>query len=368
MAFVTGLLLIDAPASALNNQGTIPGARTENTVGVKSIRVRGEGAYPYVSAQSFRYWLRTTLEKGEFGWRSAPTFREKKIAYTDANPIEWWDDDLFGYMRAPSTKSSAQEAREAAEDYANLTPTTDTVTRVSPLRISTLVSIAPVEITDDFGTMSRHEGDPVPHEHQFYRTTLKGIFSLDLQSCGTFSYRQKTGYRNLDDERKKQADEKNLEHLPDEKSYRLPATERLQRIIALFEGFAQLEGGAKQTIHYTDVSPVITIFAVTKGGNNIFGHVTAAKSTSYGKTITPTLNLEALQEALTVFADEILSPIYVGWVKGYQDEERAKLEQALGKEGVLAPFTKQVTISHPREAFKALVTAMKQENNSFWLD
>ena len=38
MSFVTGLMLIDAPASALNNLGSIPGARTDNTVGVKLIR------------------------------------------------------------------------------------------------------------------------------------------------------------------------------------------------------------------------------------------------------------------------------------------------------------------------------------------
>ena len=40
MAFVTGLLLIDAPASALNNLGNIPGERTDNVVGVKMIRSR----------------------------------------------------------------------------------------------------------------------------------------------------------------------------------------------------------------------------------------------------------------------------------------------------------------------------------------
>jgi CRISPR-associated protein Cst2 len=45
MSFITGLLLIDAPASALNNLGSIPGARTDNTVGVKVIRTK-EGAYP----------------------------------------------------------------------------------------------------------------------------------------------------------------------------------------------------------------------------------------------------------------------------------------------------------------------------------
>src|SRR5829696_9010309 len=103
MPFVTGLLLIDAPASALNNAGAALGARTDNTVAVKSIRTRTGDQYPYVSAQAFRYWLRTTLEDHtESGWKAAPIFRESKVAYTDANPIRYWDDDLFGYMRAPS--------------------------------------------------------------------------------------------------------------------------------------------------------------------------------------------------------------------------------------------------------------------------
>src|SRR5690349_13378673 len=103
MAFVTAMFLIDAPASALNNSGEpIPGARTENTSSVKFIRTK-EGNYPYVSAQAFRYWLRDTLESEEdIEWVKAPIYREEKVAYTDANPIYYWDDDLLGYMRAPS--------------------------------------------------------------------------------------------------------------------------------------------------------------------------------------------------------------------------------------------------------------------------
>src|SRR3712207_1491735 len=107
MAFVTGLLLIDAPASALNNLGAIPGEREDNTVGVKVIRTK-EGNFPYVSAQAFRYWLRTTLEARIRGWHAAPIYREEKVAYTDANPLHFWDDDLFGYMRAPSKKDTAK--------------------------------------------------------------------------------------------------------------------------------------------------------------------------------------------------------------------------------------------------------------------
>ncbi len=361
MSFVTGLMLIDAPASALNNLGNIPGARTDNIVGVKLIRAR-DGAYPYVSAQAFRYWLRTTLENADLGWKAAPIYREMKIAYTDANPVLWWDDDLFGYMRAPSKKTDAVEAREADESRADETPTTDTVTRVSPFRVSTLVSIAPVSITEDFGTMSRHEGDPVPHEHQFYRTTLKGLFSLDLQACGVFSYRQKTGYRNLDDVRTKLAKERGLEHLKKEKSYRLPLDERVRRISALFEGLAHLEGGAKQALHYTDVAPALVILAVTKGGNHIFGHVIGASG--YGL---PELKVDALKEALTVFEDDILSNVYVGWMKGYLDDERTKFEAALGDGGQLAIFAKKVQLSHPREAFQALVADLQKPEKAGWL-
>ncbi len=362
MAFVTGLLLIDAPASALNNLGGIPGERTDNTTGVKVIKTREGDLYPYVSAQSFRYWLRTTLEAGSYKWKAAPIYREEKVAYTDANPLLWWDDDLFGYMRAPSTKPSPKQKREADAPRAGETETNETITRVSPFRVSTLVALSPARLTEDFGTMSRHEGDPVPYEHQFYRATLKGLFSLNLRACGTFSYRNKTGFRNLDEVRIKLAQEvPGIEHLEEEKSYRLPHNQRVERIKALFEGMAHLEGGAKQALHYTDVSPALVILAVTRGGNHIFHHVVGAN-----KQGQPEIKTAALQEALTVFADALLSPIYVGWVRGYLDEERAKFEEFV--RGYNATARYPIQINHPREAFFLLTQAFDNpENAASWL-
>ena len=368
MSFVTGLILIDAPASALNNKGSMPDELYGNKVAVKVIRSGGK-TYPYVSAQAFRYWLRTTLENDHFSWQAAPIYREEKVAYTDANPIKWWDDDLFGYMRAPGTGSKAKKARQEDPEYQKLTPLDvkggdeQTVTRVSPFRVSTLVSIAPVNIVEDWESMSRHEGDPVPYSSQFYHATLKGLFSLDLHACGTFSYRKKTGFRNLDDVRIELAKEKGLEPLDDEKSYRLPLSERVQRVSALFEGLAHLEGGAKQALHYTDVAPALVILAVTKGGNHIFGHVIGAT----GRGL-PEIKIDALKEALTIFEDDILSAVYVGWVKGYLDDERAKFEAALGGEGQLAVFADKVQLSHPRQAFQALVADLQKPENAHWLD
>ena len=357
MAFVTGLMLIDAPASALNNLGNIVGERDENTVGVKVIRTREGATYPYASAQAFRYWLRTTAQARIEGWQAAPIYREEKIAYTDSNPILWWDDDLFGYMRAPAKKPAAKEQRAADPSRQQETETVDPVTRISPFRASTLVSIHPVLITNDFGVMARQEGHPVPHEHQLYRATLQGLFSLDLHACGTFSYRNKAGYRNLDGVRTGLAEKQGLQHIEEEKAYRLPLSERIRRVQGLFEGLALLEGGAKQALHYTDVTPVISIMAVTRGGNHIFGHLVGANKGL------PEIKLEALREALTTMDDEILSPVYIGWVRGYLDEQRTALEQ------FLETFAhRPVIIRHPRDAYRTFVADLAQPGNAYWLD
>lgn len=365
MAFVTGLFLVDAPASALNNAGTVPDDRFDNKVAVKAIRTR-EGIYPYVSAQAFKYWLRNTLEKAQIGWVPAPVYREDKVAYTDADPIKWWDDDLFGYMRSPSDSAAAKKKRQEDPAYRELTPLQVkdgkelTITRAAPFRVSTLVSIAPVpHIVEDWEAMTRCEGDQIPYSNQFYRATLKGLFSLDLKASGTFWYRQKTGFRNLDDVRIEEAKRAGLIHLEGEKAYRLPLDQRIQRVATLFEGMAVLDGGAKQTLHYTDVAPPFVIMAVTEGGNHIFHYVVGATARGL-----PELKLEALKEALAVFREEILSDVYVGWVRGYLDEERAKLEDfAATSEG------QRVKIGHPREAFKALIEALKNPANAAsWME
>jgi len=76
MPHLNGVWLIDAPASALNNQGATAGDRTDNNISVKYITARGRGAYPYVSAQAFRYWLRETMRAAHPTREVAPIFRE----------------------------------------------------------------------------------------------------------------------------------------------------------------------------------------------------------------------------------------------------------------------------------------------------
>jgi CRISPR-associated protein Cst2 len=351
MAHLSGLLLIDCPASALNNAGTTleledPDRRYDNWTAVKKIATR-QGTFPYVSAQAFRYWLRESLKEVE-GWTSSPIFREAKIAYTAADPISWAEDDLFGYMRAPAATKAKKAAAEGSE-------VSGTLTRISPFKVSTLISIASVKAMGlDFGTMSRGEGDPVPFAHEFYRTTLVGMFSLDLRMAGRFYVVERTGYRHLDEQGRKRAEEKGLAPYDGGKAYTLDLDARKTRVKQLLEGLARINGGAKQSVHYTDVSPKFLIMGIAKGGNHLFG--TAVGADHHGL---PKFNPEAIAEVAQVYQGDLLSGFYAGLTRGYLDEQRAALETALSS-------IAGSTLAHPVQAIRALVGELDQRAEE-WL-
>lgn len=288
---VVGFILVDAPHSALNNAGADAGDRTDNIVRVKQIR-RGRKVYPYVSGQALRYWWRDTLEH-KFDWKMSPISREKKIAFTSANPIEYDDDDVFGYMRALKAKEGG------------------TVTRISPLKTSPLISVIGQSPTQDFGVMARHEGDPVPYEHEFYSTVLKGIFSLDLDSLGVFYANEKTGYRNMYPKLEEEAEEKELTKDEEEGKWIMPDNIRLKRAQDVIKALPYLQGGAKLTSHLTDVSPKLIILAAIDGGNHIFMNI--AKEVEGEATI----DIDALVDVLDEYEDIILSDVYIGRRKGF---------------------------------------------------
>jgi len=262
-------------------------------------------------------------------------------------------------MRAPgSTKDLEKKWAES-----NLTPQEKnkdkftTLTRSSPFKVSTLVSIAPMrELGFDFGTMSRGDGDPVPHVHEFYRTTLVGLFSIDLRMLGRFYHVDRTGFQHLDAIRKKLAEDRGLKSYDGGKAFELDLTTRRTRLSQLLEGFSKITGGAKQALHYTDVAPKLMLLAVAKGGNHLFGN--AIGSTDKG---TPKIQGHALSEVASVFKDELLSGYYAGLAKGYLDEQRHELEAATGE--LAGSF-----LGHPVEAIRKLIEDLKtDENASKWL-
>lgn len=361
MSHVTGLIIVDAPASALNNAGRDEEARTENAVAVKFIRTP-EGRYPYVSAQAVRYWLRTFLAREE-GWTASPVFREAKVAYSDAEPTAYAEDDLFGYMRAASKSKDEKRAAKRKEIEAVSTPVdveVGEVTRVSPFRVGTLVAISPVRIVQDWGVMARVEGDPVPHEHQFYRAHLKAPLGIDLSTVGTFFDSKRVGYKNLDGtriERAKRAGATEV-NVRGFSAYRLPINIRQRRVAMLVRALGNLEGGAKQTLHLTDTSPAALVLAICRHGNQPFQRL-------FGPGDPTAFREDVLAEALRVFGEDIQSEIYIGWATGFLDAERNRLLGFLEQRGN-QPL--KIQVGHPREMAEELAKAVESPGHQSWFD
>ena len=296
-----GLTLIDAPYSALNNAGTEASQATENIVTVKKLQKRRD-AYPYVSGQAWRNWWRTTLEQEFDDWKNSPIEREKKIAFTAADPVTYDDDDVFGYMRAQSEMQGKKKV--------NLT-----VTRLSPLKCSPLISIEPQTPTNDFGVMARQKkGDPVPYEHQFYSCVLQGIFSLDLAAVGAFSHINKTGYLNIAESYVPKIQDAGGSQADEKSPWVLPKETRLRRCQQTLEVLPILSGGAKLTSHLTDVTPKLIILSVLDGGNHPFMNLIVEEN-GVGK-----LSLLALRQVIDDYADRFCDAIYIGRRNGFMDE------------------------------------------------
>lgn len=293
-----GFILVDAPHSALNNAGIDAGERTENVTAVKTIR-KGRRVYPYVSGQAFRYWWRQTLQE-RFNWNLSPLEKveRKNQVFTKADPLTYEDDDIFGYMKALPE---------------------GTVTRVSPLKTSPLISVVSTYPTRDFGVASRHEGDPVPYEHEFYSTVLKGIFSLDLDQVGVFFKINKSGYKNLSKDSEEQLRKAGAREEPDRMV--ISKDIRTKRIKDTLLALPYLFGGAKLSTHLTDVTPKVVILAVIKGGNHIFMNL------AYEQDGNAEFNFSALEEVRKEYADILLTDIFIGKRKGFMDEWDEKFVQ-----------------------------------------
>lgn len=301
---IQSIFLIDTHVSILNNLGQDDTTIYENSVAVKKIKKEGR-VYTYVSGQAFRNWLRITLGK-DLGWQLSPVIREKKIAFTAAQPIEYEDDDMFGYMKAEKSK---------------------TLTRLSPFKNSALISVTPVKINNEFNVMARQEGDPVPYGNQPYSAVLKGIFSIHVDSVGTFYSVNKTGYLNctedyIEDYIKKHSGALTYEDDPffvkdvntPHKRYRLKKEDRMKRTADLLQAINRVSGGASQTSHLTDVTPKFMILAAIEGGNHIFSHVISENSERQTDFST-----DAFKEILSDYKNEIKTHVYIGRRKGFMD-------------------------------------------------
>lgn len=314
-----GFFLIDVDAVALNNAGKGNTSNFDNAVVTKSITKNGR-SFVYVSGQAVRYWWRNTLQHN-FGWDLSPIVREDKIAYTNANPIQYPDDDIFGYMRAATEEVTDSKGKTKKQNI--------TVTRNSPLKNSALVSACSVRPAENWSSMARQEGDSVPYVKQEYSAIMKGMFCLDLGMIGTFSNYNKTGFKNLSDSLRRDAlaiegaEEIDDVFVANQKLVRLPYSTRIQRAKDTISALKTISGGAMQTSNMGDVTPKFIILVSTNTGNHPFSHIVTSTG-NYDEMIK--FDIEALREVIKEYGDTFEGKVFIGRRKGFFDDYHNALD------------------------------------------
>ena len=322
MKTTQGFLLIDVDVAALNNAGNDPSTNLDNAVATKKISKNGK-QYPYVSGQAWRYWWRETL-KSDFNWEMSPIIREKKIAFTEANPFKYADDDIFGYMRAE--KVVVTDEKTGKEKSENVT-----LTRVSPLKNSALIAVAYNPIVQLWSSMTRQEGDAVPYGKDEYCAIMKGMFSIDLNMAGTFSMQGRTGFLNINETMKAEALEKGASEIEDRlakdthgnplKLVRIDQGVRLKRVKDAIQSLKTLSGGAKLTTNLADVTPKLIVLVTLKSGNHPFSHLAKEE---LGKAV---FSINALKQITRDYQNQFDGKIYMGRRSGFMDELEDNLKQ-----------------------------------------
>lgn len=328
-----GFVLLDVDVVALNNAGKNTASNYENAVATKKIIKNGR-SYVYVSGQAWRYWWREALQKNH-GWQMSPITRESKIAFTEANPIKFDDDDVFGYMKATKEEETDENGKVVMDAKGKPKKVDATVTRISPLKNSAIISVAPTRVAENWSSMSRQEGDAVPYAKDEYSAIMKGMFSLDLGQVGTFSTYNRTGFKNLTLSLKEAAmKEVGSEEISDayvktskgdfQKLVRLGKFIRLKRAKETMQALKTISGGAMQTNNMGDVTPKFIILASMTTGNHPFSHVAISSEANINNSKAD-LNVEGLQEVLKDYKEQFVGTVFIGRRSGFMDDYKADL-------------------------------------------
>jgi len=325
---VTGAVLLEANGAALNNAGQDTGARVDNAIVVKQIRI-GRLRYPYVSGQAWRRWWREVLYT-DFGWTPSEVIREPKSAYTQGDPITYEEDDLFGYMLArPSAKGSKKGRRSSTEEDEGEETRSDgkgTYRRISPLKNSLLISVLPNTITSDFGHFSRNlpaGADILPFESEHYTTFLQGVFTISLSDVGRFEVGE---MRDLPESIQ---ETHRADLLPmGGNRFQLPLQKRVERVQHVLRALTRLRGGAHLARNLSDVAPVVVLVGFLDGGNAPLQRLFEADENNERVR----LNIERLRSVLTDYENRLLRPqsggkaLYFGCRPGILANEQEVLD------------------------------------------
>jgi len=268
----------------------------DNINPIKKITLSNGEELPYVSSQALRRALRNGLET--MGFTLSPVQetsdkRGKGAPKTTIKPVEYIDDDLFGYMDAAPSK----------EEKGRGTSTT----RTSPIRVEALLALTEYKGDLDYATNFMGKGvktekgediQPNIFETEIHSGIYRGTILIELDRVGSGQ-----GFE----------------------AGELSNEEKSKRVIAFLDAFRNLWSSGRQSRFLSDISPKFIAAAYMKAKNPIF--LEAISVSKEGK-----INYEQLKTVVSDYDKFLTDHVFAG--------QEAVFELSGGVVGLKAGFDK----------------------------
>ena len=286
----------------------------DNINPIKKVTLQSGEELPYVSSQAIRRALRDKIE--ELGNTISPvgeSSTSKGAPKTALDPIQYIDDDLFGYM-------DARAGEDGGAGTSNV--------RTSPVRVESLLALATYKGDLDYATnfMGKKIGlNPNIFETEIHSGVYRGSILIELDRIGR-EYEVIT-------EKEGKATVRRLEV-----KELVSNEEKAKRVLALIDAFQMLWSSGRQSRFLADISPKFFAAALMRSKNPIFleaadltedGQVDAKRLQSviddYGKFIDQ--HVFAVQEGVFEKQDDMVSlkkgfDTIANWVNAYFGVEK----------------------------------------------
>lgn len=246
----------------------------DNINPIKKITLANGEELPYVSSQALRRALRDGLES--LGFQLSPiqeASAKKGAPKTMIKPVEYIDDDLFGYMDASPSKEEKGKGTS--------------VVRTSPIRVEALVALTEYKGGLDYATnfmgkgLKTEKGDDIQpniFETEIHSGIYRGSILIELDRIGSGQGFEK-GEISLEEKQK--------------------------RVLAFLDTFRNLWSSGRQSRFLADISPKFIAAAYMKVKNPIF--LEAVNVDKNGK-----VNVDTLESVITDYDKYIESHVFAG--------------------------------------------------------
>ena len=211
----------------------------DNINPIKKVTLANEEQLPNVSSQAIRRALRDQLSS--LGWTISniqEASAKKGAPKTMMNPVEFIDDDLFGYM-------DASPGKDGEKGKSNI--------RISPIRVESLLGMSAYKGDLDYATNFMGKG----HKTSSGEDIQPNIFETEIHS----GFYKGTILVELDRVGAGQGFEEDGE---------LTGEEKAKRVLGLLDAIQNLWSSGRQSRFLADISPKFIAAAYMKAKNPIF--------------------------------------------------------------------------------------------------